>query len=119
MAGDGVGRGAATVTEQDWTSAWIDDAERPADPMEELAITLGMEIRELREGLGWSRSVLVRRSGTARSWLTRLEDGNGLPSVVVLQRLASVMGKRVWITLIDERDRLPPRCSTGKEAEGG
>jgi ribosome-binding protein aMBF1 (putative translation factor) len=86
-----------------------EDEPNYVDPLAELARALGAEIREVREGLGWSRSILTRYSGTSRAWLTRLEDGSAVPSVVVLTRLASAMGKRVWITLVDEREALPPR----------
>lgn len=108
------------MTEQGWQTggSWfLEDAEHHPAPMAELAITLGAEVREVREGLGWSRSVLVRRSGTTRSWLTRLEDGNGVPSVAVLQRIAEAMGKRLWITLIDEKDTLPPHYSARRAVE--
>jgi len=84
-----------------------------SDLLAELAFTLGAEVRELREGLGCSRSLLNQRSGTSQTWLRRLEDGNGVPSIAVLVRLAEAMGKRVWITLMDERDALPLRCLEG------
>ena len=88
------------------------------DPLAELAFSLGAEVRELREGLGWSRSLLTRYSGTSRAWLVRLEAGTGVPSIAVLTRLASAMGKRVRITFIDEREPLPSRDCVGKEEEG-
>ncbi|MFC0435788.1 helix-turn-helix transcriptional regulator [Kutzneria buriramensis] len=92
-----------------------DEVDAPAtDPLAELAGTLGTEVREVREGLGWSRWLLTCYSGTSRSLLTRLEEGTALPSVAALTRLASAMGKRVWITLVDEREALPARAQERK-----
>jgi transcriptional regulator with XRE-family HTH domain len=111
-----------TEHEQGWripVSWWIEDAEQQPDPLVELAVTLGAEVRELREGMGWSRSILTRRSGTSRAWLTRLEDGNGVPSVAVLTRLAEALGKRLRITLVDEREALSTRHPDRKEVKDG
>lgn len=92
-----------------------EELDAPAtDPLAELAGTVGAEVREVREGLGWSRWLLTCYSGTSRSVVTRLEEGTALPSVPVLTRLASAMGKRVWITLVDEREALPPHSQERK-----
>jgi transcriptional regulator with XRE-family HTH domain len=74
------------------------------DVLEELAVSIGSQISQLREEQGWSRSILTRHSGTSRAWLTRIEEGKDLLSLVALARIASALGKRVQVRLVDEEE---------------
>lgn len=50
--------------------------------------TLGHHLQALRQGRGWSLSQLAAQAGIAKSNLSRLEQGDGNPTLDTLWRLA-------------------------------
>ncbi|AVI62628.1 helix-turn-helix domain-containing protein [Halomonas sp. GFAJ-1] len=50
--------------------------------------TLGQHLQSLRQAQGWSLSYLANAAGIAKSNLSRLEQGNGNPTLDTLWRLA-------------------------------
>lgn len=50
--------------------------------------TLGQHLQQLRTARGWSLSYLASEAGIAKSNLSRLEQGNGNPTLDTLWRLA-------------------------------
>ena len=53
---------------------------------------LGQRLREMRESLGLSASEVARRADLSRRYLTEAEAGRANPSLLVLARLAEVLG---------------------------
>ncbi len=56
-----------------------------------LAFELGRAVRELRERRGWSQSQLAQASGMTQSAVARFEAGGTVPTLPVLERLASAL----------------------------
>ena len=53
---------------------------------------LGMRLRDLRTGRGWTQDELARRAGLSKSYLSRIEDGERQPSLASLLSLAQAYG---------------------------
>ncbi|GAB2653336.1 helix-turn-helix domain-containing protein [Nocardia goodfellowii] len=56
-----------------------------------LAYELGRTIRQMREQRGWSQSGLADAAGMTQSAVARFEGGGTIPSLRVLERLASAL----------------------------
>ncbi|WP_194817044.1 helix-turn-helix transcriptional regulator [Nocardia sp. XZ_19_385] len=56
-----------------------------------LAYELGRTIRQMREQRGWSQSILADAAGMTQSAVARFEAGGTVPSLQVLERLASAL----------------------------
>lgn len=56
-----------------------------------LAYELGRMVRQLREQRGWSQSQLARVASMTQSAVARFEAGGTVPSLPVLDRLASAL----------------------------
>ena len=71
-----------------------------AEPHWEAAQALG----EARRRSGLTQQALAERSGIRQSVISRLERGNGNPSVRTLQRLAEGMGMRLELAFVPEEE---------------
>ena len=61
--------------------------------MDKLSLgTLGQHLQSLRLARGWSLSQLAAAAGSAKSNLSRLEQGNGNPTLDTIWRLAVQLG---------------------------
>ena len=60
-------------------------------------------IRKHRERKGWTQEELARRTGLSRPMVTRLERGERMPSFPTLDKLASALGLRVYVRLVETR----------------
>ncbi|WFE24838.1 helix-turn-helix transcriptional regulator [Solwaraspora sp. WMMD791] len=56
-----------------------------------LAFELGRSVRELRERRGWSQTQLATASEMTQSAVARFEAGGTVPTLVVLERLATAL----------------------------
>jgi transcriptional regulator with XRE-family HTH domain len=56
-----------------------------------LAFELGRSVRELRERRGWSQTQLAKASGMTQSAVARFEAGGTVPTLIVLERLATAL----------------------------
>ncbi|MEU4558646.1 helix-turn-helix transcriptional regulator [Actinoplanes sp. NPDC023936] len=56
-----------------------------------LAFELGRSVRELRERRGWSQTQLATASGMTQSAVARFEAGGTVPTLMVLERLATAL----------------------------
>jgi len=56
---------------------------------------------DARKQAGLTQKDLSVRSGIAQGDISKLENGNGNPSIKTLQRLASAMGKTLKIEFVD------------------
>ncbi|MCP2278242.1 multiprotein-bridging factor 1 family protein [Nocardia amikacinitolerans] len=56
-----------------------------------LAYQLGRTIRQMREDRGWSQTALAQAAGMTQSAVARFEAGGTIPSLPVLERLASAL----------------------------
>ena len=60
-------------------------------------------LRELREAAGLSLTDVSERTGMDKGFLSRLETGQGNPTVTTLARYAAVLGMRVVFGVEDDR----------------
>ena len=56
-----------------------------------LAFELGRSVRELRERRGWSQTQLAKASGMTQSAVARFEAGGTVPTLAVLEQLATAL----------------------------
>ncbi|WP_239162693.1 helix-turn-helix domain-containing protein [Paractinoplanes rishiriensis] len=56
-----------------------------------LAFELGRSVRELRERRGWSQTQLAKAAGMTQSAVARFEAGGTVPTLMVLERLATAL----------------------------
>ena len=54
-------------------------------------MNLGESIRKIRQTKGLSQGEMQKRTGILRSYLSRVENGQTIPSLATLQRLAAAM----------------------------
>ncbi|MEV4321857.1 helix-turn-helix domain-containing protein [Microbispora rosea] len=64
-----------------------------------LAYELGKTIRTMRETRGWSQSDLARVAGMTQSAVARFEAGGTVPTLPVIERLASALDADVEVRL--------------------
>jgi ribosome-binding protein aMBF1 (putative translation factor) len=64
-----------------------------------LAFELGRTVRLLREQAGWSQSELASRAGMTQSAVARFEAGGTVPTIPVLERLASALDANLAVTI--------------------
>ena len=60
------------------------------------------QMREVREGAGLSLADVAKRAGMDKAFVSRLETGQGNPTVDTLARYASALGKRMVFGVEDE-----------------
>jgi HTH-type transcriptional regulator/antitoxin HipB len=64
-----------------------------------LAYQLGQAVRSRRLELGMSQTELARGAGMTQSAVSRLEAGGTVPTIGVLERLASALSADLVVTL--------------------
>ncbi|MEU6412125.1 helix-turn-helix transcriptional regulator [Microbispora sp. NPDC046933] len=64
-----------------------------------LAFALGKTVRAMRETRGWSQSDLARIAGMTQSAVARFEAGGTVPTLPVIERLASALDAEVEVRL--------------------
>jgi ribosome-binding protein aMBF1 (putative translation factor) len=69
-----------------------------------LRYELAEAIRARREELGWSQRQLAERAGMTQPGVARFEAGGTMPTLPLLERLASALGLTLTISL-DPADR--------------
>jgi len=71
----------------------------------ELAYELGRTVRELREQRGWSQTELAAAAAMTQSAVARFEAGGTVPSLPVLDRLATALDANL-IVRVTPRDHV-------------
>jgi ribosome-binding protein aMBF1 (putative translation factor) len=61
----------------------------------QLSAAVGKKIHELRKSIGMSGAELARRALCSQAYISRLENAAGDPSLIILRRIAKVLGVRV------------------------
>lgn len=61
---------------------------------------LGLNVRRLREGKGWSQEDYADRAGIHRTYVSDIERGRRNPTVTVVEKLAKPFGVKPG-TLLD------------------
>lgn len=56
---------------------------------------LGLNIKRVREALGWSQEELADRAGLHRTYVSGVERGIRNPTVTVLERFASALNVKI------------------------
>jgi len=70
----------------------------------DLSAELSQLIVNTRNDNGMTQSDLARVSGVSQSNISKMENGNYIPSLTILKRIANGLGKRLIIDLIDRED---------------
>jgi transcriptional regulator with XRE-family HTH domain len=79
---------------------------RPAErPGRDSRIDLGQKLKQARSERGWTLEHVSRRTGVARSSLSKIENGQMSPTYDVLQKITHGMGLDL-VELFDTRHRL-------------
>lgn len=63
------------------------------------AIELGAMVRQLRLDVGLSQEELAQRAGMTQPALSRLERGGGIPTITVLDRIASALQATLTVSM--------------------
>jgi ribosome-binding protein aMBF1 (putative translation factor) len=63
------------------------------------AIELGAMIRQLRLDAGLSQEELARRAGMTQPALSRLERAGGIPTITVLDRIATALHATLTVSI--------------------
>ena len=63
------------------------------------AFEIGQAVRTRRLQLGISQTELARRAGMTQSAVSRLESGGAVPTIVVLERLATALDADLVVAL--------------------
>jgi ribosome-binding protein aMBF1 (putative translation factor) len=63
------------------------------------AFVIGQAVRERRLELGLSQTEVAKRAGMTQSALSRLEAGGTVPTIPVLERIATALGSELIVTL--------------------
>jgi len=92
----------AGVPFEDWEADKLQDAAFIAAAR---ALEPGYQIARLRIQRGLSQSQLAEMVGTRQPSIARLENGNSVPSLSFLQRLAAALGAKIEVRLIPDELR--------------
>ncbi|TYC21977.1 helix-turn-helix transcriptional regulator [Micromonospora sp. MP36] len=69
-----------------------------------IAFELGQAVRGLREQDGWSQTQLARAAGMTQFAVARFEAGGTVPTLVVLERLARALDRRLGVRFLPAVD---------------
>jgi DNA-binding XRE family transcriptional regulator len=83
----------------DWQAEQLKDPEFVAAARE---LEPGYQIARLRIQRGMTQAQLADLVGTCQPSIARLENGNSVPSLSFLQRIAEVLDARIEVRLIPE-----------------
>jgi transcriptional regulator with XRE-family HTH domain len=89
----------AGVRFEDWEAEKLQDAAFAAAAR---ALEPGYQIARLRILRGLSQAQLAEMVGTRQPSIARLENGNSVPSLSFLQRLAAALGAKIEVRLIPD-----------------
>jgi transcriptional regulator with XRE-family HTH domain len=100
---------------EDWEARKLQDPEFAAAAQE---LEPGYQIARLRILRGLSQAQLAELAGTRQPSIARLENGNSLPSLSFLQRLAAALGAKIEMRLIPNETSAPVEQVALSIAEG-
>ncbi|WP_028808644.1 helix-turn-helix domain-containing protein [Streptomyces canus] len=78
------------------------------DEQQDLARSLGASIRVARKAAGLTLTQLAGQAGVSQPFLSQAENGNVMPSIINLHRIAQVLGTTAH-QLLEEGARAPAR----------
>jgi len=83
-----------------------------------LRLELAQTVHDLREKAGISQADLAERVGTKQPNISRLENGEvaGLPSLDLLSRVASALGRRLEVRIVRSRTRSKKKTNAKHKA---
>jgi transcriptional regulator with XRE-family HTH domain len=78
-----------------------------------IAVELSEELRDRRKAAGRTIASVAVDAGLSVPYIANLENGRGNPTLAAVDRLATALGARLELTLIDEH---PPAASSPEAA---
>ena len=75
--------------------------------MDDLLDTIGIRLREAREGLGLSQEAVAARARLNTSYLSQIERGKKAPSLDVLVRIAAAVNLSLGELFADDEGAVP------------
>jgi transcriptional regulator with XRE-family HTH domain len=78
-----------------------------------------LRVRELRRALGWNQTELAYRAGTSPSTISHLENGNHIPNLRFLARVAAALSVEVRDLFVEIPGGEPPPPSERGSARTG
>ena len=82
---------------KEWQAKQSQDPEFVAESLE---LEVGYQIARLRLQRGLTQSQLAEIVGTRQSSITRLENGNSVPSLSFLERIATALDARIELRIV-------------------
>ncbi|RJG40549.1 XRE family transcriptional regulator [Mesorhizobium sp. DCY119] len=82
--------------------AAVIDFPEPSDPLNELPLVLGRNLRRLRTRQGHSLERLAKLSGVSRAMLSQIETAKSAPTINLLWKIATALGVP-FATLLDSQ----------------
>ena len=92
----------------------------------QMAFELGASVRALREARGWSQAELAKAARMTQPAVARFEAGGTVPTLPVLNRIASALDARLEVAVrtaevadppASARRKAPPKKSSDKAAK--
>lgn len=71
----------------------------------DIRVSLGRNVRKLREAQGWSQEDYADRAGIHRTYVSDIERGRPNPTITVVAKLAKPLGVTAGICWIDWYNR--------------
>ena len=82
---------------KEWQAKQSQDPEFVAESLE---LEVGYQIARLRLQRGLTQSQLAEIVGTRQSSITRLENGNSVPTLSFLERIATALDARIELRIV-------------------
>lgn len=82
----------------------VEPGAREGYEAERRAYELGQAVKQRRTALGMTQRELGHRARLTQSAVARLEAGDGVPTLRVLERIARALGAELDVTLREARD---------------
>ncbi|MBR1221564.1 helix-turn-helix transcriptional regulator [Bradyrhizobium sp. U87765 SZCCT0131] len=82
-----------------------DDRSQPFDPVIDLPLIVGRNLRRLRVRQGYSLERLAKHSGVSRAMLGQIEAGKSVPTIGLLWKVATALGVPFASLIAVEDDR--------------
>jgi transcriptional regulator with XRE-family HTH domain len=82
-------------------------------------VPIGQKLRELRKATNLSQGDIERRTGLIRAYISRVENGHTVPTLMTLEKFAGALGVPVYRFFTDDPVKKPNLSEPGSDREWG